>query len=271
MSAPALALSGVRLVHNPGRSDEVVALHGLDLEVARGEFVTVVGSNGAGKSSMVSVVSGATRPTTGRVRIDGRDVTRLPAHRRAGSVARVFDDPRTGTAPELSIEDNLALAARRGRRRGLRRAVGPKQRAEFRERLAELGLGLEDRMQDPVGLLSAGQRQSVTMVMVGLVAPSVLLLDEHLAALDPATAARVLRLTCALAERTEAAVLMVTHNMQHAIDVGDRLMVMDRGRLVADVRGPRKEQLTVDAVVDLITTAGGVVADRSLLAGTEER
>jgi putative tryptophan/tyrosine transport system ATP-binding protein len=270
MNSPALRLEGIRLVHNAGRADEVVALHDLSLEAAPGEFLTVVGSNGAGKSSMVAVVSGAARPTRGRVHIGGRDVTRLPAHRRATQVARVFDDPRIGTAPELSIEDNLALAAGRARRRGLRRAVTSRSRSRFRDQLAELGLGLEDRMRDPVGMLSAGQRQSVTMVMAGLVAPTVLLLDEHLAALDPATAARVLRLTCALAERTGAAGLMITHNMQHAIDVGDRLLVMDRGRLVADIGGPEKRALTVDTVVDLITSAGGVVGDRSLLARTEE-
>jgi putative ABC transport system ATP-binding protein len=266
----ALQLDGIRLVHNPGRADEVVALQELTLEVARGEFVTVVGSNGAGKSSAVAVVAGAARPTRGRVRIGGRDVTRLPAHRRASAVARVFDDPRTGTAPELSIEDNLALAAGRARGRGLRRALTARSRTRFRDELAELGLGLEDRLRDPVGMLSAGQRQSLTMVMAGLVEPTVLLLDEHLAALDPGTAARVLRLTCALAERTAAASLMITHNMQHAIDVGDRLLVMDRGRVVADVGGPEKHALTVDAVVGLITSAGGVVGDRSLLARGED-
>jgi len=260
-----LQLDDVRLVYNRGRVDEVVALRGLDLSLEPGEFVTVVGSNGAGKSSTVQIVSGSARPTSGRVRMGGKDVTAWPDYRRAGIVSRVFDDPRVGSAPDLSIEDNLALAMARGRRRTLRLSLGASRRAAMRDRIARLGLGLEDRLHDRVGLLSAGQRQSLTMVMAGLVAPQVLLLDEHLAALDPATAARVLALTSELVAEMGCTTIMVTHNMDHALSMGDRLLVMSRGRIVSDVAGREKASLTVQGVIDLITGAGDAVSDRSLL------
>ncbi|AJE80418.1 ABC transporter ATP-binding protein [Streptomyces albus] len=266
----ALALDHVGLVYNGRRPDEVVALTDISLCVESGEFVTLVGSNGAGKSSMVGIVSGALRPTRGRVLIGGRDVTRHPDHRRARHIARVFDDPRVGTAAELSIEDNLALAMGRGSRHGLRWALSTRKRDRMRERLAALGLGLEDRLRDPVGMLSAGQRQSVTMIMAGLVRPTVLLLDEHLAALDPATADRVLALTASLAEETGAATLMVTHNMEHALGIGTRLLVMSRGRLIADVSGERKRAMDVNGVVELIVSAGDAVSDRSILPERSE-
>lgn len=253
------------LVHNRRRPDEVHALRGVSLSVGTGELVTIVGSNGAGKSSLVQVVAGTVRPTTGRVLIDGRDVTRWPDHRRAAVVARVFDDPRIGTAPELSIEDNLALAMRRGHRRRLRRAVDAKRRRTMRERLAALGLGLESRLHDPVALLSAGQRQSLTLVLAALGAPLVLLLDEHLAALDPATARRVLDLTTEVVAEAGCATLMVTHNMDHALAVGDRVVVMSRGRIVADVAGDAKRSLRPADVVDLIAAAGDPLTDRLLL------
>jgi putative tryptophan/tyrosine transport system ATP-binding protein len=248
-----LALDQVDVVHNPGRPDEVRALAGVTLEVPAGEFVIVVGSNGAGKSSLVDVVAGTLRPTSGRVLLAGRDMTRVPDHRRAGRVARVFDDPRAGTAPELSIEDNLALAASRGSRRRLRFALSSSRRALLRERLAQLGLGLEDRLHDQVGLLSAGQRQSLTMVMASLVRPDVLLLDEHVSALDPSTAARVLRLTTDLSAEMRSVTIMVTHNMDYALAFGERLLVMSRGTVVHDIRSAEKRALTAEAVVELIT------------------
>jgi putative tryptophan/tyrosine transport system ATP-binding protein len=260
-----LELDEVSLVYNQRRTDEVVALRGLSLAVPAGQFVTVVGSNGAGKSSLVQVVSGAARPTRGRVRLGGRDVTRLPDYRRAGLVARVFDDPRAGTAPELSVEDNMALALSRGRRRTLRFALSARRRADMRDRLAELGLGLEDRLHDPVGLLSAGQRQSLTMVMAGLSRPAVLLLDEHLAALDPRTAQRVLALTSDLVREVGCGTLMITHNMDHALEMGDRLLVMSRGQVIADLGERDKRAATVPALVELIAGAGDVVSDRILL------
>jgi putative tryptophan/tyrosine transport system ATP-binding protein len=261
-----LEIEGVRLVHNEGRSDEITALDGLTLTLGDGQFVTVIGSNGAGKSSLVQIVSGATRPTAGAVRLDGRDITGRPEHRRAGRVARVFDDPRAGTAPGLSVEDNMALAMARGRRRTLRFALGRTQRAQMREHLARLGLGLEDRLGDKVGLLSAGQRQSLTMVMAGLSRPAVLLLDEHLAALDPATAVRVLGLTRQLAAQMGATTLMVTHNMEHAIALGERLLVMSRGRVIADLDSGTKRETTVSELVALITASQDTVSDRLLIA-----
>lgn len=261
-----LALEHVGLVYNAGRADEVVALRDLTLRVDRGEFVTVVGTNGAGKSSLIQAISGGARPTRGRVSLDGRDVTRLPDYRRAGQVARVFDDPRAGTAPELSIEDNLAVALARGRRRGLRFALTGARRAVMRDRVAQLGLGLEHRLRDPVGLLSAGQRQSLTMIMAALRAPSVLLLDEHLAALDPGTSATVLALTTDLAAELGCTTVMVTHNMDNALAAGSRLLVMSRGRVIADLSGEEKARMTVQGLIDTVTGAGDAVSDRTALA-----
>lgn len=261
-----LELTGIRLVHNAGTPTEVVALDDLTLRVPAGQFVTIVGSNGAGKSSLVSVVAGVYRPGRGRVAIDGRDVTRLADHARAGLVARVFDNPLAGSAPELSLEDNLALALARGRRRRLRPAVTRGRRALMRERLAVLGLGLERRLTDPVALLSAGERQSLTMLMAGLVAPRVLLLDEHLAALDPRTQARVLSLTVEMHAELGSTTLMITHNMRHAIEVGDRMLVISRGRIVADLAGAAKAGLTQADLVDLVAGVGDVLSDRHLLA-----
>lgn len=269
MADSMLELDDVQLVYNRGRVDEVRALRGVQLSLQPGEFVTVVGSNGAGKSSVVQVISGGARPSSGRVRMDGVDVTGWPDYRRAGLVARVFDDPRVGSAPELSIEDNLALALDRGRRRTLRFALNGSRRRLLRDRVARLGLGLEDRLHDRVGLLSAGQRQSLTMIMAGLTAPRVLLLDEHLAALDPATAQRVLQLTSELVSEMGCTTIMVTHNMDHALRMGDRLLVMSRGRIIHDLPHAEKSGLTVAGVIDLITGSGDVVSDRSLLADLE--
>ena len=266
---PVLTLEGVHLTYNPGRADEVTALRGVDLAAAAGEFVTVIGSNGAGKSSLVQIVSGAQRPTKGRVLLDRVDVSRRPDHRRAAQIARVFDDPRVGSAPDLSIEDNLALAMGRGRRRGMGFALNHRRRGVMRERLAALGLGLEDRLHESVGLLSAGQRQSLTMVMAGLSAPRVLLLDEHLAALDPATAKKVLRLTAELVAEMACTTIMITHNMEHALTMGTRLLLMSRGRIVADLDDAAKRRATEADLVDLITRAGDTLGDRTLLHETE--
>lgn len=260
-----IELSDIQLVHAPGTPTQTVALDGLDLTVAAGEFITIVGSNGAGKSSLVQVISGALFPTVGRVRIHGQDVTRLPEHRRAARVARVFDDPHAGTAPDLSIEENLALAMARGRRRRLRRALDPARADRMRDHLRPLGLGLEDRLHTPVATLSSGQRQSLTMVMAGLTEPDVLLLDEHTAALDPGTQQTVLGLTTDLAATLGCTTVMVTHDMQRAIEIGDRLVVMDRGRVAADIGAEQKAALTVKDLVDHVTREGGAVSDRSLL------
>lgn len=260
-----LELDRISLVYNRGRADEVHALRDLSLTVPSGQFVTVIGSNGAGKSSVVRTISGAARPTSGRVRIGGVDVTTKPDYRRAGLVARVFDDPKAGTAPGLSIEDNLALAMSRGRRRTLRFALTGARRAVMRERLAVLGLGLENRLTDRVELLSAGQRQSLTMVVAGLSSPTVLLLDEHLAALDPATAAKVLALTTDLVRGMGSSTLMITHNMEHALAMGDRLIVLSRGTVIADLDADTKHRTTPQGLVELIKDAGDVVSDRLML------
>lgn len=247
-----LELDGVSVVYHPDSPDRVRALVDVTFAATAGEFVCVVGANGSGKSTLVGVLAGAVRPSTGRVGIDGVDVTDHPVHRRAAQVARVFDDPRAGSAPELSIGENLALAMARGRTRGLRRAVTTRRRREMRDALAPLGLGLEDRLDQPVGLLSAGQRQSLTMVMATLRHPSVLLLDEHLAALDPATAGRVLALTGDLARAAGSTTVMVTHDMQVALTTGDRLLVVRHGRIAADLDAAARCDLDAPALVGLL-------------------
>lgn len=250
-----LELERVSVTYNPGTSGEIRALDDVSLAAEPGEFVTVVGSNGSGKSTLVGILAGTVLPRDGVVRIDGQDVTRLADHRRAGQVARVFDDPRAGSAPQLSVEDNLALAMARGRRRGFRRAVTRTRRRDMRAALARLGLGLEDRLEQPVGLLSAGQRQSLTMVMATLVHPSVLLLDEHLSALDPDTARTVLDLTLHLVRESRSTTVMVTHDMGVATEVGDRLLVLRAGQIAHDLSGRRKAQLGITDLVRLLRPA----------------
>lgn len=259
-------LEQVSLTYNAGGVNEVCALRDVSVEIESGQFVTIVGSNGAGKSSLIQIVSGAVMPSAGRVWFGDEDVTRVPDFRRARYIARVFDNPMTGTCPTLSLEENLALALARGRSRQLVFAASSSRRRLMRERLAWLGLGLEDRLNDPVGLFSAGQRQSVTMVMGALQHPYVLLLDEHLAALDPKTQQRVLDLTIEIAGETGATTLMVTHNMTHAIEVGNRLLVMNRGTLIGDFAGEEKVSLTVADLVNHMTRRGSVVSDRMMLA-----
>jgi putative ABC transport system ATP-binding protein len=264
-----LELRGIHLVYNAGTSSEVEALKGLSLSIPAGEFVTIVGSNGAGKSSLVQIISGAATPTSGSVAIDGNDVTRQPDYRRAQSIARVFDNPHAGTAADLSIEENMALALSRGHRRGLRFAVNHRRRKIMSERLAMLGLGLDSRLSTRVALLSAGQRQSLTMVMAGLTKPRVLLLDEHLAALDPRTQSKVLDLTVTVARELGCTTVMITHNMEHAISVGDRLIVMSHGQIQAEFTGETKRSLTPRGLIQHIVASGDVVTDRMALAGVE--
>jgi putative ABC transport system ATP-binding protein len=260
-----LELVDVRLVFGRGTATELVALDGVSLTLEAGEFTTVIGANGAGKSSLINVIAGAARPTSGAVRLAGRDITRLPDYRRAGRIARVFDNPHAGTLPDLSIEDNLALALDRGRRRGLGWAVTARRRAVMREHLAQLGLGLERRLGDPVALLSAGQRQSLTLMMASLSRPQMLLLDEHVAALDPHTQARVIDLTVRLVEELGSTTMMVTHNMEHAIALGQRLLVLAAGRVIADYGPTAKAALTVGALIDDFAARGAVLSDRAVL------
>ncbi|MGA4508200.1 ABC transporter ATP-binding protein [Propionibacteriaceae bacterium G1746] len=250
----------------PGTVNERVALRDLSFTLADGDFVTVIGSNGAGKSTLLNIISGRMRPDSGTLTIDGRNVTGMAEHRRAGIVSRVFQDPMAGTAPHLTIEENLAVALDRGRTRTLRQAVSGKRRALFREELARLELGLENRLTLKVGLLSGGQRQALSLLMATFVAPKVLLLDEHTAALDPERAALIMRLTDEGVERRHLTTLMVTHNMSQALAHGNRLMMMHDGRVVLDLDADEKARRTPeDLMAEFGRLRGAELSDRSLL------
>ncbi len=247
---------------NPGTINEKQAMNGLSLTLNDGDFVTVIGGNGAGKSTLLNLVAGVFPPDSGSISIDGQDVTKLPEHKRAKFIGRVFQDPMMGTAATMGIEENLALAYRRGKSRGLRYGITHAERKLYREKLAILGLGLEDRMTSKVGLLSGGQRQALTLLMATLQKPKLLLLDEHTAALDPKTAAKVLETTETIVQRDRLTTLMITHNMRDAIAHGNRLIMMDAGRIVADIRGEEKKNLTVQDLLDKFH----VESDRMLLS-----
>ena len=250
----------------PGSVNERVALRDLDLHLAEGEFVTVIGSNGAGKSTLLNIVSGKRRPETGAVRIGGRDVTRLADFQRARYIGRVFQDPMAGTAPHMTIEENLAIALERGRRRGLRRGVTGAKRGRFRDELASLELGLENRLKAKVGLLSGGQRQALSLLMATFSEPQILLLDEHTAALDPQRAALITRLTAELVERHRLTTLMVTHNMEQALSMGTRLVMMHEGGIILDVDDARKSRMApADLLAEFEKIKGGGLDDRTLL------
>lgn len=257
-----LRLEGVCKTFNAGTVNEKRAVDGLDLTLADGDFVTVIGSNGAGKSTMLNLIAGVFAPDEGTITLDGTDLTHLPEHRRAKYLGRVFQDPMMGTAATMSIEENLALALRRGRARGLGRGISNKEREQFREKLATLGLGLEDRMTTKVGLLSGGQRQAITLLMATLTKPELLLLDEHTAALDPKTAEKVLTLTNDIVSRDSLTTLMVTHNMRNALEYGNRLIMMDAGAVVADFSGAEKEGLSVSDLLERFN----IENDRMLLS-----
>lgn len=239
-----LWLEHVSKTFNTGTINERKALIDAQLHIAPGEFVTVIGGNGAGKSTILNAIAGTWPIDEGAIILDGVNVTGLPEHKRAPYIGRVFQDPKMGTAADMQIEENLALARRRGQKRGLRWGVTNAERAEFKEKLAILGLGLEDRMTTKVGLLSGGQRQAVTLLMATLMQPKLLLLDEHTAALDPATAAKVLETTDHLIEENKLTTLMITHNMKDAIEHGNRLIMMNEGRIIYDVSGEEKQKLT---------------------------
>ena len=252
-----LKIENVRKVFNEGTVNEKVALNGLNLHLRPGDFVTVIGGNGAGKSTMLNSVSGAYPVDEGKISIDGVDVTRLPEYKRAKFIGRVFQDPMMGTAATMQIEENLALAARRGKGRTLRSGITAKEREEYREKLKILDLGLEDRLTAKVGLLSGGQRQALTLLMATLQEPKLLLLDEHTAALDPKTAAKVLDATQRIVERSNLTTLMITHNMRDAITYGNRLIMMYDGHIVVDVSGEEKKNLTVEQLLALFSKASG--------------
>ena len=261
-----LELSHVTKTFYPGTVNEKVALNDLSLSLKEGDFVTVIGSNGAGKSTMLNAISGVWGVDSGTIRIDGVDVTGMSEHRRAAFLGRVFQDPMLGTAPDMQIEENLALAARRGKRRGLKWGITRLEREDYRELLREFDLGLEDRLTAKVGLLSGGQRQALTLLMASLQRPKVLLLDEHTAALDPKTADKVLRLSDKIISENNLTALMVTHNMRDAIAHGNRLIMMNAGRVVVDVAGEEKKKLTVDQLLELFARSGGALSDSAILA-----
>ena len=253
---------------NPGTITEKRALLDVDLHLKEGDFVTVIGGNGAGKSTMLNAVAGVFAVDAGRIEIGGQDVTALPEYKRAKFLGRVFQDPMVGTAATMEIGENMALAMRRGEKRGLRWGISQMERKMYREQLSTLGLGLEDRMNSKVGLLSGGQRQALTLLMATLRTPKLLLLDEHTAALDPKTAAKVLELTEKIVSTQKLTAMMVTHNMKDAIAIGNRLIMMNEGRIVVDVSGERKKQLTRSDLMGLFEQAAGqeLDGDRLLLS-----
>ena len=240
-----LELTNVYKTFNAGTVNEKRAIDNLNLKLEDGDFVTIIGGNGAGKSTTLNLIAGVFPADQGSIVLDGVDITRLPEYKRAKYLGRVFQDPMMGTAATMGIEENLALANRRGQRRGLRPGITAQEREKFRKQLAALGLGLEDRMTSKVGLLSGGQRQALTLLMATLKKPRLLLLDEHTAALDPKTADKVLQITEEIVARDKLTTLMVTHNMKHAIQYGNRLIMMDSGKVVVDIRGEEKKNLTV--------------------------
>ena len=244
-----LAVKGLRKVFFPGTPNERLALDGVDLNLAAGTFCAVIGSNGAGKSTLLNAIAGQFPVGPGRILLDGEDLGREPLHQRARRIARVFQDPMTGTAPGMSVEENLLLAELRSGRRRFRFGLTSARRAHYRERLAILGLGLENRLFDRIDTLSGGQRQAVSLIMAVLTTPKLLLLDEHTAALDPVTADLVLKATIRVVAEARLTTLMVTHNMHHAIDVGDRLVMMDQGRVRLSLSGKEKTGLSVEELV----------------------
>ena len=260
--SPMLELNGLYKVFNAGTVNEKRAIDGLDLTLEEGDFVTVIGGNGAGKSTTLNLIAGVFPADRGTIRLNGVDITRLPEHKRAKYLGRVFQDPMMGTAATMGIEENLALANRRGKSRGLRPGITSQERDLFRAQLAALGLGLENRLTSKVGLLSGGQRQALTLLMATLNQPKLLLLDEHTAALDPKTADKVLQLTEEIVARDHLTTLMVTHNMKHAIQYGNRLIMMDAGRVVVDIRGEEKKNLTVSDLLEKFN----IENDRMLLS-----
>ena len=263
-----LKLTHVTKTFNKGTVTEKRALTGVDLTLEDGDFVTVIGGNGAGKSTLMNMIAGVYPVDTGTIELDGHDISRLPEHKRAQYLGRVFQDPMRGTAADMMIEENLALAKRRGQRRGLRWGVTKAERAEYAEQLKGLGLGLESRLSSKVGLLSGGQRQALTLLMATIKRPQLLMLDEHTAALDPKTAKKVLELTEQIVDGEHLTTLMVTHNMSDAIRLGNRLIMMHEGRIIYDVRGAEKQALTVpDLLQKFEETAGAEFAnDRMLLS-----
>ncbi|HIV24309.1 MAG TPA: ATP-binding cassette domain-containing protein [Candidatus Scatomonas pullistercoris] len=263
-----LTLEHVSKTFNPGTVNEKKALDGLDLHLEKGEFVTIVGSNGAGKSTLFNAVAGSFYVDEGYISLGGRDITFLPEYKRSRSIGRLFQDPLRGTAPHMTIEENLALAYQRTAKGAAFSRISRKDKEFFREKLSLLGMGLEDRMRQPVGLLSGGQRQALTLLMATLEPPELLLLDEHTAALDPATAEKVLELTRAVIDENKITCLMVTHNMHQALELGNRTLMMADGSVVLDVAGEERAGMTVEDLLERFRAGAGreLDNDRILLS-----
>ena len=262
-----LEIENVHKTFNIGTINEKVALNGVNLKLNEGDFVTIIGGNGAGKSTTLNAIAGVWPVDQGKLIVDGTDITRLPEHKRATYLGRVFQDPMIGTAATMSIEENMAIAARRGERRGFGWGISKKEREEYKKKLKELGLGLEERLSSRVGLLSGGQRQAITLLMAALKKPKLLLLDEHTAALDPKTAAKVLEISDKIIAENGLTAMMVTHNMKDAIAHGNRLIMMHEGQIIYDVSGEEKKSLSVaDLLAKFEEASGGEFAnDRMLL------
>lgn len=263
-----LELRNISKTFFPGTVHEKTALDNLSLTLHEGDFVTVIGGNGAGKSTMLNAIAGTFTVDSGSILIDGKDVTKLPEYKRAALLGRVFQDPMMGTAPTMQIQENLALAARRGQHRGLKWGITQQEQQEYFRRLKELDLGLEDRMKAKVGLLSGGQRQALTLLMASLQKPKLLLLDEHTAALDPATAAKVLELSDRIVRENQLTAMMITHNMKDAIVHGNRLIMMNEGHIILDIEGEEKKKLTKQDLLEKFAEVAGaqVESDEVLLS-----
>jgi len=263
-----LKITNLQKTFNPGTVNAKTALKGLNFELKDGDFVTVIGGNGAGKSTLLNAISGVWKPDYGTIEIDGVDVTSMPEHKRAKFLGRVFQDPMKGTAPDMEIAENLAIAARRGTKRRFVWGIRKGEREEYKKLLTTLELGLEERLSSKVGLLSGGQRQAITLLMASLKRPKILLLDEHTAALDPKTAAKVLEITDRIVNENKLTTVMITHNMRDALAHGNRLIMMHEGRIVVDVEGEEKKKLTVEDLLGLFAKASGkeFLSDRAMLS-----
>ncbi len=263
-----LQIEEIYKTFNPGTINEKKALNGVNLHLEEGDFCTIIGGNGAGKSTMLNAIAGVWPIDAGSITLGGVNITGMKEHQRAKYLGRVFQDPMTGTAATMEIQENMALAARRGKGRGLRWGITHKEKDQYRDSLKVLGLGLEDRLTAKVGLLSGGQRQALTLLMATLQQPKLLLLDEHTAALDPKTAAKVLEISDKIIQENHLTALMVTHNMRDAIDHGNRLIMMNEGRIILDIKGEEKKQLTIEQLLHKFEEVSGseFVSDKALLS-----
>lgn len=261
-----LKLNNISKTFNPGTVNEKTALSGLTLDVHDGDFITIIGANGAGKSTLFNAIAGSFFTDSGSIELDGRDITFMPEHKRARMIGRLFQDPMRGSAPGMSIEENLAMAAKSG---GWFSHITKADRAMFREKLALLDMGLEDRLTQPVGLLSGGQRQALTLLMATLITPKLLLLDEHTAALDPGTAEKVLELTKNIVAEEKITCLMITHNMNQALELGNRTLMMANGNIVLDVGGAERASMTVEDLIARFKTGAGHALDNDRILLSE--